>query len=365
MKLRKLLSAGLIFVFIISQVSCSDSKMKTVVAIVGNQIYINGELTYKGRQWKGNNIEGLLFNSRMVQGTFDDLNPETRNTFIYPDTKVWNANRNTDEFVAAMSEWRSYGLLAITLNMQGGSPMGYGNQRGWINSAFDKTGNLVPDYMNRLERILNKADELGMVVILGYFYFGQDQLLQNEEAVVRAVDFISNWILDKGYRNILVEINNECNIQYDHEILQPQRVHKLIERVQSIQKDGNHLLVSTSYGGEFVPLPNVVKTADYILLHGNGVKNSSDITKLIEDTRKVDGYKPIPIIFNEDDHFNFESDTSNFVTAVRAYSSWGYFDYRMNGEGFADGYQSVPVDWGINSERKKGFFKKLKEIVGD
>ena len=363
MKLCKWLTTGLIFIFILSQVSCLDSKRKTVVSITGDQFYINGELTYKGRQWQKNKVEGLLFNSRMVQGTFDDLNPATRDIFIYPDTKVWDANRNTNEFVAAMNEWHSYGLLAITLNMQGGSPMGYGNQLGWINSAFDKTGNLLPDYMNRLERILNKADELGMVVILGYFYFGQDQLLQNEEAVVRAVDTISNWILNKGYRNIIIEINNECNISYDHEILQPQRVHELIERVKSIEKDGYHLLVSTSYGGGFVPLPNVVKTADYILLHGNGVKNFSDITKLVDHTRQAEGYKPVPIVFNEDDHFNFESDTSNFAAAIQSYTSWGYFDYRMSGEGFESGYQSVPVDWGINSERKKGFFKKLKEIV--
>jgi hypothetical protein len=50
--------------------------------------------------------------------------------------KVWDANRNTDEFVSYMEEWRKYGLLAITLNLQGGSSMGYGNS-GWINSAFD------------------------------------------------------------------------------------------------------------------------------------------------------------------------------------------------------------------------------------
>ncbi|MBK5280344.1 MAG: hypothetical protein JJE09_15915 [Bacteroidia bacterium] len=350
--------------FLAVTVSCTNQSRQTSVAIQGDQFYINGELTYKGRQWQGNKIEGLLFNSRMVQGIFDDLNPETRSRFKYPDTQVWDANRNTNEFVVAMKEWRDNGLLAFTLNMQGGSPLGYGNQ-GWVNSAFDKNGNLLPDYMDRLGRILNKADDLGMVVILGYFYFGQDQVLKNEEAVVNAVDKATQWILDRGYRNVLVEINNECNIQYDHEILQPHRVHELIDRVKNIKKDGYHLLVSTSYGGGTIPLPNVVKVADYLLLHGNGLKNSSRISKLVEDTRSVDGYKPTPIVFNEDDHFNFESDTSNFVTAVRSYSSWGYFDYRMKDEGFEEGYQSVPVDWGINSDRKKGFFKKCREIAVD
>lgn len=67
-----------------------------MVSIKGNQFYINEELTYKGRYWQGNKIEGLLFNSRMVQGIFDDLNPTTRDRFNYADTKVWSAGRNTN-----------------------------------------------------------------------------------------------------------------------------------------------------------------------------------------------------------------------------------------------------------------------------
>jgi hypothetical protein len=37
--------------------------------------------------------------------------------------------------------------------------------------------------MDRLEIIIDRADELGMVVMLGYFYFGQDENLEDEEAV--------------------------------------------------------------------------------------------------------------------------------------------------------------------------------------
>lgn len=338
---------------------------KTVVSIVADQFYINGELTYKGSYWKGNKIEGLLLNSRMVQGIFDDLNPATRGLFEYPDTKVWDANRNTNEFISSMDEWRKRGLLAFTLNLQGGSPSGYGNQRGWINSSFDEAGNLRPEYIKRLERILDKADQLGMVVILGYFYFGQDQHLKDEQAIIRGVDNITNWILTKGYRNIIIEINNECNIQYDHKILQPDRIHELITRVQSMQLSGYRLLVSTSYGGGFIPLPNVVRTADYILLHGNGVKNPDDITEMVKSTRKVEGYTPKPVVFNEDDHFNFGAEKNNFVMALQSYASWGYFDYRMDQEGFESGYQSVPVDWGIRSDRKRQFFSKLQEITGE
>ena len=72
----------------------------------------------------------------------------------------------------------------------------------------------------------------------------------------------------------------------------------------------------------------------------------------------------MPIVFNEDDHFDFEKPENNFKSAVGSYASWGYFDFRMKGEGFDEGYQSVPVNWGISSGRKKGFFKLLAEITG-
>ncbi|MDR8357487.1 hypothetical protein FPK59_27145, partial [Acinetobacter baumannii] len=71
-----------------------------------------------------------------------------------------------------------------------------------------------------------------------------------------------------------------------------------------------------------------------------------------------------PVIVNEDDHFDFEKSDNNFLAALSRYASWGYFDFRMKGEGFAEGYQSVPTDWGTNSERKRGFFRLLREITG-
>jgi hypothetical protein len=81
-----------------------------------------------------------------------------------------------------MPDWRAHGLLAFTLCLQGGSPQGYSNKQPWHNSAFESDGSLRPDYMARAERILRRADELGMVVILGCYYFGQDERLKDEAA---------------------------------------------------------------------------------------------------------------------------------------------------------------------------------------
>src|SRR5262245_10788883 len=72
---------------------------KTTVSIVGDQFFINGKPTYQGRSWRGHKIEGLLLNSRMVQGIFDDRNPRTVKRWAYPDTGKWDPERNTSEFL--------------------------------------------------------------------------------------------------------------------------------------------------------------------------------------------------------------------------------------------------------------------------
>ena len=335
----------------------------TTVSIDAEAFHINGRPTLEGRTWRGYRVEGLLPNSRMVQGVFDDLNPETRSRWIYPDTKTWDVARNTREFVAAMREWRLRGLLAFTLNLQGGSPEGYSKGQPWHNSAFDADGSLRADYLARLTQVLDEADRLGMAVILGLFYFGQDERLRDEAAVVRAVDETVSWVLKAGYRNVLIEISNECDGRtYDHAILKPARATELIERVKRTVIGGRRLLVSTSYEGGRMPGPGVIVASDFVLLHGNGVSDPNRIAEMVSAVRKTPGYTTKPIVFNEDDHYDFDKAWNNFTAAASAHASWGFFDFRRTDEGFSEGYQSVPVNWGISSPRKKAFFDLVADM---
>lgn len=73
-------------------------ERRTTLSIEGERFFIDGRPTYAGRSYKGMKIEGLLMNSRMVQGIFDDLNPQTRPRWRYPDTGKWDPDRNTREF---------------------------------------------------------------------------------------------------------------------------------------------------------------------------------------------------------------------------------------------------------------------------
>ena len=158
----------------------------------------------------------------------------------------------------------------------------------------------------------------------------------DEAAVLRAVENSTNWLLYRKYRNVLVEVNNETDVKaYHHEILKPARIHELIDLVKGMNRQGRRLLTGTSYGGNGIPRENVVKSS---------------------------GYRPMPILFNEDDHFDFDKPQNNFMAALSEYASWGYFD--PGASDYVDGYQCPPVNWGINSDRKKAFFHLLRDVTG-
>src|SRR5262245_3475345 len=282
-------------------------------------------------------------NSRMVQATFDDENPLTAPMWAYPDTGVWDAERNTAEFLANLPRYRASGLLAVTLNLQGGCPTGYfrserldeilaplpaaartavvagltgplAGAQPWHNSALDAAGHLKPAYLGRLTRVLEALDHLGMVAILGVYYFGQDERLADEAAVRRGVEETVRWVLERGYTNVLLEVNNETNVRrYEHPILQPERVHELIRLARGLSVGGRRILAGTSYGGGRVPAESVVAASDFLLLHGNGVRDPARIEEMVAQTRATAAYgaRPVPVVFNEDDHFDFDRPVNN------------------------------------------------------
>ena len=244
---------------------------QTVVGIHGSQFTINGNPTYtasSGFPSADPNLQGTLLNVRAVQAIFDDANyptegsrahPYTSNTmgsvfWDYPDGP-WDPERNLHEFLAALPEWRRTGILAFTVNLQGGGPPdgNYGERdtlQPQLNSGFDIQGNLKPAYSARLQRVIEEADKLGMVVIVGFFYQGSNERIQEDpedryakEAVRQASLFLKNL----PHRNILIEIANETNPSYKHPIMRPDGV---LDAVLLAQKTVEHQIpVSTSWVG--------------------------------------------------------------------------------------------------------------------
>ncbi len=376
---------------------------RTEVSIEDDRFLINGVPTHKELSFHDVSIEGLLLNSRMANAVFDDSNEFTQHLWAYPDNDNWDPERNTDELIEMLPTYISKGLNCIDINLQGASPLGYYRSdteglcnlmarirskfpdateqeiwnglpstasQPWNSGAFTGKGELKPAFMSRTARVIEAADSIGMVVCLGLFYFGQDERLVDEQAVISATDNAISWVLDHGYKNVIIEINNECDVpRYEHEILCPDRVHELLDLSKSISKDGKRLLVSTSFTRRIIP-ETVIKSSDFILLHGNGMHDPGEITKRIVDTRNSSSYRGQPVFFNEDDHFKFESESNNFVAALEKRAGWGFFDPGPGAGGkaaygnYIDGYQNPPVNWTINTARKESFFWFLAELTG-
>ena len=316
------------------------------VSIQGEKFYINGVRTYSGGI-----LDGTLPNSRMVNATFDDANPATIENWDYPNGAPYDPNRQANEFIAALPSYKAKGLLAVTLNFQGGDPVHGAINQPWDNTAFNSNGSLKSAYLTRMDGIIRALNAQGMVAILGYFYQGQDQRLANEAAVIAATGNATAWVLSQGYTNVMIEVSNEAdNAGYNYAILKPPRVVELINQVktQSINY-GRRLYVSTSLNGGHLPSVAIRNASDFFLLHGDG-QSPSQITAMI-NTARAWGFNK-PIVFNED-----SPSTANFQAATNGHASWGYHDWGANN--YIDGFQSPPTNWTINTVNKRNFFNLL------
>jgi len=321
---------------------------KTAISIDRVSFRINGELTYKDHKPESH---GRLMNVRMVNSVFDDENPKTR-----PDG--FDPKANADSFIKSMDQYKSKGILAFTINLQGGFP-GY---EGAINSAFKPDGGLKDEYMARVSHVIESADEREMVIILGLFYQRQDQILENENAVRRATVNAVKWVQEKGYKNVMIEIANEYpHGGFDHKIIKdPYGEAELIGIVHSTVPG---LLVSTSGIGDGLFHPKLCEVADFILIHGNGC-NPDEYDSKVNALKKYGK----PIVFNEDWCFSDDprgiSDAVQKVTsAFKAGASWGIMNERRN--------QHYPFIFGIGSPDEEGnsrddfiAYETIAELIG-
>lgn len=352
--------------------------MKTEISVDKEKFLINNTPTYEGKTYKNYSIEGLLFNSRMIQAIFDDEYPKTKHLWKYPDTNEWDPERNTIEFCKMLPVYRKYGLLAFTVGLQGGgsiyTPKIYNK---YLNSAFTPDGELKEAYFNRLLKILKAADDAGMVVIVNYFYIKQAEKLQSEQIIFQITQKVTEWLLNTGYNNIIVDVVNEAAPYWMVPTMKPENVHKLIGIVKEIKIDDRRLLVSASSGGgPLIPTRKWLEIEDLTMPHGNGL-NAQGLRLKIKRIRRTNEYKkrPRPLLINEDSVF-----LENLEAAISQYASWGFycqgygcnyqdrFDWRIKSREKEyenlSGYQTVPINWTINTPLKKQFFDRLKQITG-
>jgi CubicO group peptidase (beta-lactamase class C family) len=247
-------------------------------------------------------------NVRMVNAVFEDRKrPE------------FDADKNTDEFIAAIPDYVAQGVRAFTVNLQGGFP-GY---EGAVNSAFSPDGSLRKGYLQRVKRVIEACDRNGVVVILGCYYQRQDQILKDTQAVRAGVVNVVRWIGESGFANVVLEIANEFNHSgFDHAILK--KTEGQVELIRVAKKTSPKLLVSTSGLGDGRLPDNVARASDFLLIHFNGTK-LDDIPKRIQALKKYGK----PIVCNEDQKYG-ERAAKAAQLSVRHGASWGFMHEKTN-----------------------------------
>jgi len=302
-----------------------------------NDVYINN----------GSEAEGLLINSRMIQGISDGFE-----NWPYPDTKSWDANRNTAEFITQMSHWNERGLNGFTIGMQGGAPTKNTSKQTHRNSAYHNNGDLKADYMNRLKMILKESNRLNMIVILSLFYRSQVDIFSSYSDILKATENTIFWIKENNFTNIIIEPVNECEFSEfkKYKLNCNQNIPKLLDLINKYKiPSGN------SYKGGGVPSDNIIGNSSIILLHGNSLNSESEYTTQLKSVKNSKAYRGQPIIYNE-------AGTKLFLDwAVKNKVGWGYYDQGSNN--YIDGFQSPPINWSINTSKKKAFFNEIEKYV--
>jgi hypothetical protein len=346
-----LLLAALVGILFVSWLTPkTNAATTTTISLSGPQFLINGVPTYAGTA-----SQGILLNSRMIQGVFDDENAATVGNWAYPDTHVWDPQRNTNELVAALPSYASSGLRLITIGLQGGCPNCGGVNGQNITSAFNADGSLKAAWLSRLDQVIRAASANGMVVDVSLFYNKQVGRLAGSAAIQTGINNVVDWLDTGGYTNVLLETANECNIGGFPPPADCASQPTTIAGIQ--QRSGGKLKVSVSYTGGTIPDASVVQQADFVTLHGNGV-SASGIQSMVAQVRAMPAYQvnPKPIIFNED-----STSTANLDAAAQASASWGYYDQGANN--YVDGFQSPPTNWSINTSNKQAFFSAVGTLA--
>lgn len=322
---------------------------KTKYQIIGQDFYINGAKTYSELPEGNPNAQGLLMNARFIQGVFNDVNPAHR-TLYDRFGKKWDPDRNTQELCEALPQWYKVGLRAFTVGLQAGGPIySYTDWAELETAAFSRDGKVLnPDTWRRTAQIIKAADEIGMLVILSFFYQGQMGYFEDDAAVLEASKTVCRALKELDYDNVIIEIANEYDSLNFHS---PETaLHKHQNMAAWIRKvrqwtDGRWAIGCSP---AFRYDRRVVSASDVVLLHGNKTRRQ-ELHNMFRAVRRWAPDKPI--VVNEDSPL-----FTQLEVAVQDHCSWGYYNTMTK--------QEPPCDWGITEGEDKYFAYRMAKLLG-
>jgi hypothetical protein len=184
--------------------------------------------------------------------------------------------------------------------------------------------------MKRVEKVIREANKHSGVIILSCFYQRQHShsaALYSKEDILNAVKNTVEWIKEKRFRNVLLEISNEYwhngfLLWNEGKWLRTNKAQaELISYAKALHPS---LLVSTSGMGNGQMSDSLVKVVDFITVHYNStpLESYGERISVLKRSGK-------PVICNEDDKIGEEGARALTLSVLNG-CSWGYMNNDQN-----------------------------------
>lgn len=246
------------------------------------------EETYRANKYH-RRARGKLLAVSAAQGVFEDE---------WLSEHPFDADANTNALIAALDLYKSSGVLAISVSLQGADPgytaerngisrrsgALYGKKEGSLVSAFNPDGSLKPAWTARLSKLLDAADSRGMFVKLTYFHPAQDEVFNEPKDIIAAARNATRWLTDGNHRNVIIDIAEGWDVrgEWDHSDFISRNVASLIAEVRDEFNEASFSLPIGATGGPTMQYPeSLARVCDVVLLDSSGLPSDVAARKLV------------------------------------------------------------------------------------
>ena len=329
------------------------------------------QLTYSGSRYR-RQARGRLMTLRLNQSLFDNE---------WFDEKRLDCVSNTKRVIAALDFYKAHGVLAIIANLQA-EDISYGEgadeiliecgkDKMSLISAFTADGSLKISWMSRLESLLLATSQRGMVVGLTYFHSAQDEIFNGPEAIVSATNNITDWLVEKNFRNVVINVADEWDLgggTWNHARFIPENIDRLVEIIRERFNRADYALPIGASSSRKMSYPDsLAHLCDLVLLHGNGRTPSEKLSHLrqIRSTGRV-------MWMIRDDNGNKKNlsslsrEKASAETLFKEGAGWSYMPWKQT---HSPPFNYVPrqtskfVDGMSESERNGAYFRAVLEHI--
>jgi gamma-glutamyltranspeptidase/glutathione hydrolase len=114
------------------------------------------------------------------------------------------SDESVAELIGNLDTFASYGINTVSVYFMGSR---FGDVKG-----YNEDGSLNPVYAARMGRIIDAADDRGMIVLVGCLYWGNSKGKWDNWTQAQANAAVANtvrWLKEHDYRNVFVDVDNE------------------------------------------------------------------------------------------------------------------------------------------------------------